>query len=313
MTKTYFLQRFSRLEPCQPWRGGRITDTDLLTLEEAAREACRHSGQDVSVNDFLRAAARGEILLRAIVHTSAKVEKFDGGIFCNQGDATENTVPKGAIPTLPLVACQQLANVGSARWRTFDGFEIVDGDMCRFTVATLADGEPDFETVTADCRVIGFDVHALADAFAGGQSDTSPNHPDSAEAEPANRLGQLPAYLQSAADRVTQQCKGVSKREILAADWPLVSPYSMARLERNLGDVSNLQWLQPARVGQPGAAGKGSHRWNPALLASCLCSKGYIINKTLLLRMFETHFPEYLDQWQEITEWQGNSVTQFRD
>ncbi len=165
MTKTYFLQRFSRLEPCQPWRGGRITDTDLLTLEEAAREACRHSGQEVCVNDFLRAADHGEITLRAIVHTSAKVEKFDGGIFCNQGEATENTVPKGAILTLPLVACQQLANVGSARWRTFDGFEIVDGDRCRFTVATLADGEPDFETVTADCRVIGVDVHALADAF----------------------------------------------------------------------------------------------------------------------------------------------------
>ena len=171
MTKTYYLPMFSRLEPCQPWRGGRIVDTDLLTLEEAAREACRHSGQDVSVNDFLRAAARGEITLRAIVHASAKVEKFDGGIFCNQGEAAENTVPKGAIPTLPLVACQQLANVGSARWRTFDGFEIVDGVRCRFTVATLADGEPDFETVTADCRVIGFDVHALADAFAGERAD----------------------------------------------------------------------------------------------------------------------------------------------
>jgi hypothetical protein len=78
VTKAYFLQRFSRLEPCQPWRGGRITDTDLLTLEEAAREACRHSGQEVCVNDFLRAADHGEITLRAIVHTSAKVEKFDG-------------------------------------------------------------------------------------------------------------------------------------------------------------------------------------------------------------------------------------------
>lgn len=302
MTKTYYPPMYSRLEPCQPWQGGRITDTDLLALEEAAREACRHSGQGVSVNDFLRAAARGEISLRAIVHTSAKVEKFDGGIFCNQGEATENTVPKNAIPTLPLVACQQLANVGSARWRTFDGFEIVGGVMCRFTVATLADDEPDFETVTADCRVIGFDVFALADAFAGEQSDTSPNHPDSAEAEPANRLGQLPAYLQSAADKVTQQCKGVSKREILAADWPLVSPYSMEKLERNLGDVSRLQWLQVATVGQPGAAGKESYRWNPAILASCLCNRGRIVNKPKLLQVLTTQFPEYLSQWEEISE-----------
>ena len=151
MTKTYYPPMYSRLEPCQPWQGGRIADTDLLTLEEAAQEACRHSGQDVSVNDFLRAAKNGRIPLRAIVHTSAKVEKVGGGIFCNQGEVTENTVPKGAIPTLPLVACQQLANVGSARWCTFDGFEIVDGDICRFTVATLADGEPDFETVTGGC------------------------------------------------------------------------------------------------------------------------------------------------------------------
>lgn len=188
MTKTYYLPMHSRLEPCRPWRGGRITDTDLLTLEEAARDACRHSGQDVSVNDFLRAAARGEITLRAIVHASAKVEKFDGGIFCNQGEATENIVPKGAIPTLPLVACLQLANVGSARWRTFDGFEIVEGDLCRFTVATLADGEPDFETTTTDCRVIGFDVHALADAFASEQSDTSPHHQNISDDEPEKRL-----------------------------------------------------------------------------------------------------------------------------
>lgn len=126
------------------------------------------------------------------------------------------------------------------------------------------------------------DVHALADAFAGEQSDQSP------------------ACLQSAADKATQQCKGVSKREILAANWPLVSPYSMAKLEKNLGDVSRLQWLQVATVGQPGAAGKESYRWNPAILASCLCNRGRIVNKAKLVQMFETQFPEYLSQWEEI-------------
>ena len=66
---------------------------------------------------------------------------------------TENVIPKGCIPTLPLAACQQLANTLRASWRTFDGFEEVDGELMRFTKGLLTSDEPDFETSLDDCRV----------------------------------------------------------------------------------------------------------------------------------------------------------------
>lgn len=161
----YKLPMFDRLFPRTDWKGGRITHTDVLTLDDAPLEASRHAETQITPADFLRAAARGEITLRAVVRASAKVTKHDGGIYCNQGEPTENTVPSGAIPSLPIEACAQLANTGRASWRTFDGFEERGGILCRFTASQLVDGQPNFETTLADCRVTGDAVHALADAF----------------------------------------------------------------------------------------------------------------------------------------------------
>ena len=171
----YFPPMFERLTPRTPWAGGRMVDTDVLTLAEAASMATKHAGEPVTIGDFLRAAGRGEITLRAIVHTAAKVQKHDGGIYCNGGQENENRVPAGAIATLPLTACQHLAAAGRASWRTFDGFEIVDGVLLRYTKGELVAGEPDFETVPDDCRVVGYDVHALADEYTA---------PEAAQAEP---------------------------------------------------------------------------------------------------------------------------------
>lgn len=165
------LQIFSRLEPrTHQFKGGRIVDTDVLTLDEAAKFASNHAGAEITQGDFLRAAARGEITLRAIVHRTAKLQKHDGGIYCNQGMPTENTAPQGAILTIPLSACQQLASAGRAAWRTFDGFENRSGELMRFTVARLMDSEPDFETAPGDCRVTGDAVHALADEYTDVQA-----------------------------------------------------------------------------------------------------------------------------------------------
>ena len=171
----YFPPMFSRLEPRTPWAGGRMVDTDVLTQAEAASMATKHAGEPVTIGDFLRAAARGEITLRAIVHTAAKVQKHDGGIYCNGGQENENRVPAGAIATLPLTACQHLAAAGRASWRTFDGFELVEGVLQRYTKGHVVAGEPDFETVPDDCRVVGYDVHALADEYTA---------PEAAQAEP---------------------------------------------------------------------------------------------------------------------------------
>ena len=161
----YFPPMFERLTPRTPWAGGRMVDTDVLTLAEAASMATKHAGEPVTIGDFLRAAGRGEITLRAIVRTAAKVQKHDGGIYCNGGQENENRVPAGAIATLPLTACQHLAAAGRASWRTFDGFELVEGVLQRYTKGELVAGEPDFETVPDDCRVVGYDVHALADEY----------------------------------------------------------------------------------------------------------------------------------------------------
>ena len=160
------ISMYSRLKPRAPWTGGRITDTDLLSLAEATSMATQHAGKPVTVGDFLRAAGRGEILLRAIVHRRAKMQSHDGGICCNAGHPTdENVCPAGAIPTLPVSACKQLANAGRASWRTFDGHTERDGMQMRFDIWSLTDDEPDYETVLDDCRVMGDAVHALADAI----------------------------------------------------------------------------------------------------------------------------------------------------
>ena len=47
--------------------------------------------------------------------------------------------------------------------------------LMRYTKGMLADDEPDFETVSADCRVVGYDVHALADEYTA---------PEAKQAEP---------------------------------------------------------------------------------------------------------------------------------
>lgn len=172
---SYYPPMFSRLEPRTPWAGGRMVDTDVLTLADAASMATKHAGEPVTIGDFLRAAARGEITLRAIVHRTAKVQKHDGGIYCNGGQENENKVPAGAIATLPITACQHLAAAGRASWRTFDGFEMVDGVLQRYTKGHVVAGEPDFETVPDDCRVVGYDVHALADEYTA---------PEAKQAEP---------------------------------------------------------------------------------------------------------------------------------
>jgi len=161
----YSFPMFSRLVPRTEWRGGRITDIDVLPLEEAARMASKHAGQEVTPADFLRAAGRGEISLHAVVHRTARVRAHDGGVYCNKGTPNENIVPAGCIPILPLTACKHLANTGRASWRTFDGFEEIDGVPMRYAQGLLTDEEPDFETVPADCRVTGYSVRALADAF----------------------------------------------------------------------------------------------------------------------------------------------------
>lgn len=215
MTTHYQYPMFARLEPRTPrFTGGRITETDRLTLDEAATFASKHAGTEITPADFLRAAARGEITLRAIIHREAKLEKHDGGIYCNEGALTENTVPKGALATLPLSACEQLESVGHASWRTFDGFDYIDDEWLRFTVAALLDNEPDFETVPTDCRVLGDAVHALADEYidtpaatSGAQEKAAPPAPVVADACTTGMVAWQAAILENVESIVSKYGK----------------------------------------------------------------------------------------------------------
>lgn len=164
------LVMFAKFRPRVPWKGGLLTDTDVVNLQQAARFATRQAGQDVTADDFLRAAARGQIALRAIVHRSASTRP------CRPGDEPlngGNPIPKHSIPTLPVAACRGLANVGHATWRVIEAETEIDGAPHRYARWELDPAEPDFETTVDDCRVTGSDVHALADAVS--QVDEPPS------------------------------------------------------------------------------------------------------------------------------------------
>lgn len=151
---------FTRLVPKTSFKGGRIADTDLLDLNDAAEFASVHAGKKITPKDFLRAAGRGEILLRALVHQTKRVQRVGGGDYFKGNQDTN-----GSIQNLPLSACKQLAAVGKAHWREIDGFKTINGISMRYTVAELDSDQSDFETVTADCMVTGDAVNALADAY----------------------------------------------------------------------------------------------------------------------------------------------------
>ena len=98
-------------------------------------------------------------------------------------------------------------------------------------------------------------------------------------------------------DRATQQKSnsGLSRKEILSGDWPLIGKFNADSLGRALSDVPN--WLKHARVAR-GAPGKGSSSWNPALVAACILEKGHA-KAPALTQLIRKQFPEWLNQWEE--------------
>lgn len=274
---SYQYPRFERLQPRSEWRGGRLADTDLLTLEEAAGFASKHAGEEITARDFLRAAGRGEITLRAIVHRAARVRKHDGGVLFNKGEPNENIVPAGAIPTLPLSACQHLANAGRASWRTFDGFDERNGILMRYTKGMLADDEPDFETVPDDCRVVGYDVHALADEY---------TTPEANQAEPQ-------------AARVVVESGNNGPLPLTTGDIAFCFDgirWNEQQWRKPLGDKP--KWLQSC-VAIPGQRGVSETRWNPVLIAAALVHDGHAQARSIRAK-FQTKplLKDWLEAWE---------------
>ena len=278
---SYQYPRFERLQPRSEWRGGRLADTDLLTLEEAAGFASKHAGEEITARDFLRAAGRGEITLRAIVHRAAKVRKHDGGVLFNKGEPNENIVPDGAIPTLPLSACQHLANAGRASWRTFDGFDERNGILMRYTKGMLADDEPDFETVPDDCRVVGYDVHALADEYTA---------PESTQAEPQV----APVVADSASNAPLDAPQPVTTGDVAHA-FDGLRRWNEKAWKDTLG--SPPKWLE-ACIALRGERGKRETRWNPVLIGAALVHNGHAKANSIRAR-FQTkpQLQDWLEAW----------------
>jgi hypothetical protein len=276
---SYQYPRFERLQPRSEWRGGRLADTDLLTLEEAAGFASKHAGEEITARDFLRAAGRGEITLRAIVYRAAKVRKHDGGVLFNKGEPNENIVPAGAIPTLPLSACQHLANAGRARWRTFDGFEERNGILMRYTKGMLHDDEPDFETVPDDCRVVGYDVHALADEYCAPE--------DAPQAA-------TPAPVADSASNAPMTPPPVATGDVAHA-FDGLRRWNEKAWKDTLG--SPPKWLE-ACIALRGQRGIREHHWNPVLIGAALVHSGHAKANNIRAR-FQTkpQLSAWLEAW----------------
>ncbi len=92
---------------------------------------------------------------------------------------------------------------------------------------------------------------------------------------------------------------GISKREVLAVDWPLHGLFNQESLSAALSDVR--EWLKPARTAL-GSPGKASALWNPAKLADCLVSKRYANQKAIGL-FLGRHFAEWLPEWERLQEY----------
>jgi hypothetical protein len=228
----YQLPMFERLEPRTPFKGGRITDNDVLTLPEAARFASVHAGTEITSADILRAGARGEITIRAICPRSATMEP------CRESDQPL-TMPENCIPTLPLDACKALNITGRAEWRTIDGFEPADsfaGELCRFTRWQLSDTEPDIVTTLDACRVTGWDIHSLADAYidkpAPAQSLSSPA-PDE-------------AWKTKAQDRAREIIKDLRERDLYPS-------------QKNLAHLISVEFRKAGIIGTDGKPITGAY------------------------------------------------------
>ena len=243
MTTIYQPPMYDRLEQITPWNGGMLAGSDVVTLADAARFASKHAKTEITPADFLRAAGRGQIPMRAISPRAATMEP------CRENDKPL-TMPENSIPTLPLDACKSLSNTGRAAWRTIDCFEPADsfaGALCRFTRWKLPDTEPDIVTTPDDCRLTGWDVHKLADAFI--------------EATAQNTATPAPVV---AGNEPVKQVNAMKKSALIAAleyEWPSIED-----------DIS-----EATRNGLKAAAHTGKHgKWDKDKARAWAVSNGKV-------------------------------------
>lgn len=310
----HHLPIFPKLEPRTPWTGGRLAETDLVNLGEAAHFASKHAGVEITTADFLRAAGRGEIPLRAISPRTVVM------LPC-RGSDKPMTVPAGGIPTLPLDACKALSNTGRAMWRTYDGFEHVEewGELRRFTRWQLPDNEADLLTTPDECRLTGRDVHALADAYVDQLTPQEMPHQSQSNNErrfiywasiPEDKpvkVGEIPSLVaeaiqtnelaQAAAEmNVWEEIKRLVRHEAWTVRNPLdlgphTFPHGQALKDAVIFPWEAVKWFEHWGVGLRFLpAGNGPELWNLSNAATAIANQvGWHIGArdTLLEQMMQ--------------------------
>ena len=107
--------------------------------------------------------------------------------------------------------------------------------------------------------------------------------------------------------------RGVVKSKILEVDWPMgpaqsavvSTKHNVPSLKSVLDDIP--AWVNSACIkdGRPGR-GRGSHKWNPPLLAVCLYSttphKKWSSPVAALTKVIEVHYKDYLAEWIAMKE-----------
>ena len=238
---------FPWLAPYTPWNGGMLAHCDYVTLDEAARFASGHAGVEITTTDFLRAAGRGQIQMLAICDRVVTWEP------CHV-TSVPTTTDRKMLFRLPIEACKALSQTGSANWRTIESYEHVKtlGDvLCRFTCWQLPETEPDLKTTSDECRLTGYEVHSLSDAFIKEPQPT----PEQTTATPAP-VG--------AGNEPVKHVNAMKKAALIAAleyEWPSI-----------VSDIS-----EATRNGLKAAAHTGKHgEWDKDKARAWAVSNGKI-------------------------------------
>lgn len=276
----YHVRMFERLEPRNVWAGGRITSTDTVTLNEAARFASQHAGAEITPADFLRAAARGEILLRALCSRAVIMLPTS-----NEDEPLH--IAENSLPTLPLGACKSIVNIGRATWRIYEKTKLHEDPLLgrtfiRFTAWELPENEADLIVHLDDCRVTGHDVHALADAYVKAPEQTA--------ATPAPvETGSASGGVETDKTRPLPLTTGDIAFCFAGLRW------NEQEWKKPLGDKP--KWLR-ACIAIPGVRGVSETRWNPVLIGAALEREGHAKQNSIRAR-FQTkpQLAEWLNAW----------------
>lgn len=258
----------------------------ISTLEEAAAYLSEKTGDSwtpKSVLDFALAKPKQSSRKPAPIAFAAmpigtvfgRYEFTSPGGMVRKGSARWQLVPLYPIHAAQLIAA---GNTFAGLVESPDD-DYADGEHYAFIEPLESEHEITLDMV----RLKRAAIESIAEQYNAAASSGAPEN-----AEPTTTTS-------SAVTLNKNGQRGLTKKEMLANDWPIPASINLARL---LSDVP--VWLEPARLGK-GAPGKASALWNPAMLALCLATNK-AISKTALNRYITKYTPDWADEWERFSE-----------